>query len=127
MGFSAKRTTIVLFVARRTYSWRTHPWQPQLEKKLRVAFDLTLDLIFSKDLVRFQKIRAPMICRSEDPASHAKFTPRPEWSRARKWLKRRKASGAITRAARAYANPQRLYRWSLPLNIAVFVDAEPKR
>jgi NADH:ubiquinone reductase (H+-translocating) len=51
---------------------------PRLEKKLRVAFDWTLDLIFSKDLVQFQEIRAPMISRSEDPASHAKFTPRPE-------------------------------------------------
>jgi hypothetical protein len=31
---------------------------PRLEKKLRVAFDWTLDLIFSKDLVQFQEIRA---------------------------------------------------------------------
>jgi NADH dehydrogenase len=37
---------------------------PRLEKKLRVAFDSTLDLIFSKDLVQFQEIRAPMISRS---------------------------------------------------------------
>lgn len=51
---------------------------PRLEKKLRVAFDWTLDLVFSKDLVQFQEIRAPMISHSEDPASHAKFTPRPE-------------------------------------------------
>jgi NADH dehydrogenase len=36
---------------------------PRLEKKLRVAFDWTLDLIFSKDLVQFQEIRAPMIRR----------------------------------------------------------------
>jgi NADH:ubiquinone reductase (H+-translocating) len=48
---------------------------PRLEKKLRVAFDWTLDLIFAKDLVQFQEIRAPMISRSEDPASQPKFTP----------------------------------------------------
>ena len=34
---------------------------PRAEKKLRVAFDWTLDLIFSKDLVQYQEIRAPMI------------------------------------------------------------------
>jgi NADH dehydrogenase len=51
---------------------------PGLEKKLRVAFDWTLDLIFSKDLVQFQEIRAPMISRSEDPANQAKFTPHQE-------------------------------------------------
>ena len=51
---------------------------PGLEKKLRVAFDWTLDLIFSKDLVQFQEIRAPMVSSSEDPASQAKFTPHQE-------------------------------------------------
>ncbi len=51
---------------------------PRLEKKLRVAFDWTLDLIFSKDLVQFQEIRAPMISPSEDPASQAKFSHRQE-------------------------------------------------
>jgi len=40
---------------------------PRLEKKLRVAFDWTLDLIFSKDLVQFLDIRAPMVSRSEEP------------------------------------------------------------
>lgn len=38
---------------------------PRFEKKLRVAFDWTLDLIFSKDLVQFLDIRAPMISRRE--------------------------------------------------------------
>jgi len=38
---------------------------PRFEKKLRVAFDWTLDLIFSKDLVQFLEIRAPMISRSQ--------------------------------------------------------------
>ncbi|MFZ0639681.1 MAG: NAD(P)/FAD-dependent oxidoreductase [Candidatus Acidiferrales bacterium] len=46
---------------------------PGFEKKLRVAFDWTLDLIFSKDLVQFLDIRAPVISRPEmDPSS-----PRP--------------------------------------------------
>lgn len=51
---------------------------PRLEKKLRVAFDWTLDLIFSKDLVQFQEIRAPMSQRSEDAASHESFMSRQE-------------------------------------------------
>jgi NADH dehydrogenase len=38
---------------------------PRAEKKLRVAFDWTLDLIFSKDLVQFLEIRAPMVSRPE--------------------------------------------------------------
>ena len=39
---------------------------PRFEKKLRVAFDWTLDLIFSKDLVQFLDIRAPMVSRQEE-------------------------------------------------------------
>jgi NADH:ubiquinone reductase (H+-translocating) len=38
---------------------------PRFEKKLRVAFDWTLDLIFSKDLAQFLEIHAPMISRRE--------------------------------------------------------------
>jgi NADH:ubiquinone reductase (H+-translocating) len=38
---------------------------PRFEKELRLAFDWTLDLIFSKDLVQFLEIRAPMISRRE--------------------------------------------------------------
>ncbi|HXW91977.1 MAG TPA: NAD(P)/FAD-dependent oxidoreductase [Terriglobales bacterium] len=38
---------------------------PRLEKKLRVAFDWTLDLIFAKDLVQFLDIRPPMVSRPE--------------------------------------------------------------
>jgi NADH dehydrogenase len=38
---------------------------PGFEKKLRVAFDWTLDLIFSKDLVQFLEIRSPMVSRPE--------------------------------------------------------------
>jgi NADH dehydrogenase len=36
---------------------------PRIEKKVRVAFDWTLDLIFSKDLVQFLDIHAPMVSR----------------------------------------------------------------
>jgi len=47
---------------------------PRFEKKLRVAFDWTLDLIFSKDLVQFLEIRAPMVGRSEHPAGQRAAT-----------------------------------------------------
>jgi len=42
---------------------------PRFEKKLRVAFDWTLDLIFSKDLVQFLDVRAPMISSPEVDSS----------------------------------------------------------
>jgi NADH:ubiquinone reductase (H+-translocating) len=42
---------------------------PQLEKKVRVALDWTLDLIFSKDLVQFIEIKAPMGPRSNGSAA----------------------------------------------------------
>jgi NADH dehydrogenase len=38
---------------------------PRFEKKLRAAFDWTLDLLFSKDLVQFLDVRAPMVSRPE--------------------------------------------------------------
>jgi len=38
---------------------------PRVEKKIRVAFDWTLDLIFSKDLVQFLDVRAPMVSHPE--------------------------------------------------------------
>jgi NADH:ubiquinone reductase (H+-translocating) len=38
---------------------------PRFEKKLRVALDWTLDLVFSKDLVQFLDIRAAMASRAE--------------------------------------------------------------
>jgi NADH dehydrogenase len=34
---------------------------PRFEKKVRVLLDWTLDLVFSKDLVQFQTLRAPSI------------------------------------------------------------------
>ncbi len=51
---------------------------PRLEKKLRVAFDWTLDLIFSKDIVQFQEIRAPIAWRSEGGPKHADVVSRQE-------------------------------------------------
>lgn len=39
---------------------------PRFEKKLRVALDWTLDLIFSKDLVQFITVRAPTLSRPEE-------------------------------------------------------------
>jgi NADH dehydrogenase len=38
---------------------------PRFEKKLRVALDWTLDLLFTKDLVQFQTFRAPTVSHSE--------------------------------------------------------------
>jgi NADH dehydrogenase len=38
---------------------------PRFEKKLRVMLDWTLDLIFSKDLVQFQTLRAPTVSQAE--------------------------------------------------------------
>lgn len=39
---------------------------PRFEKKLRVMFDWTLDLLFSKDIVQFTTFRAPVVSRSEE-------------------------------------------------------------
>jgi NADH dehydrogenase len=47
---------------------------PRFEKKLRVALDWTLDLLFSKDLVKFTTVKAPTISSVEThsrSASHA--------------------------------------------------------
>jgi NADH dehydrogenase len=38
---------------------------PRLEKKLRVMFDWTLDLLFSKDLVQFQMLRSESVSEHE--------------------------------------------------------------
>ncbi len=48
---------------------------PRLEKKLRVAFDWTLDLIFSKDLVQFLDVRAPMVSHPEADPSEPSHKP----------------------------------------------------
>ena len=44
---------------------------PRFEKKLRVAIDWTLDLLFTKDLVKFVTLRAPTVSRIEDEISVA--------------------------------------------------------
>ncbi|MBV9607976.1 MAG: hypothetical protein JO187_00340 [Acidobacteria bacterium] len=38
---------------------------PRFEKKLRVALDWTLDLVFSKDLVQYLTFRAPSVSHDE--------------------------------------------------------------
>lgn len=44
---------------------------PRLEKKVRVAFDWTLDLLFAKDLVHFMILRSPAISSREKPEPKA--------------------------------------------------------
>jgi NADH dehydrogenase len=44
---------------------------PRFEKKLRVAIDWTLDLIFSKDLVQFMTLRAPTVSHGEHGGSRS--------------------------------------------------------
>ena len=51
---------------------------PRFEKKLRVALDWTLDLIFSKDLVQFLDIRAPIVSRPVAHPSQKSETMQPE-------------------------------------------------
>lgn len=49
------------------WMWRTIYLSklPRFEKKLRVALDWTLDLLFTKDLVQFQTFRAPTISHTD--------------------------------------------------------------
>ena len=51
---------------------------PRFEKKLRVALDWTLDLIFSKDLVQFLDIRTPVISRPDAHSLRKSTTLQPE-------------------------------------------------
>ena len=45
---------------------------PRIEKKIRVAFDWTLDLLFSKDLVQFTTVRPPILSQAaEEPERQA--------------------------------------------------------
>jgi len=50
------------------WMWRTIYLSklPRFEKKLRVALDWTLDLIFTKDLVQFQTFRSPTTSHMDD-------------------------------------------------------------
>src|SRR5262249_20278532 len=43
---------------------------PRLEKKVRVAFDWTLDLFFAKDLIHFMILRAPALEHASDEGDH---------------------------------------------------------
>jgi NADH:ubiquinone reductase (H+-translocating) len=51
------------------FLWRTIYLSklPRIEKKVRVAMDWTLDLLFSKDLVHFMILRSPAISSREEP------------------------------------------------------------
>ena len=51
--------------------WRTISLSklPRFEKKVRVALDWTLDLLFSKDLVQFVTLRAPTMSQPENGSS----------------------------------------------------------
>jgi NADH dehydrogenase len=53
------------------WMWRTIYLSklPRFEKKLRVALDWTLDLLFTKDLVQFQTFRAPTISHADEGES----------------------------------------------------------
>ena len=53
------------------WMWRTIYLSklPRFEKKLRVALDWTLDLLFTKDLVQFQTFRAPTISHTDESDS----------------------------------------------------------
>ena len=46
---------------------------PRFEKKLRVALDWTLDLLFSKDFVQFLTIRAPTVSRADEESGPRQF------------------------------------------------------
>jgi NADH:ubiquinone reductase (H+-translocating) len=48
---------------------------PRFEKKLRVALDWTLDVLFKKDLVQFQTFRAPTVSHKDDDTEERPVTP----------------------------------------------------
>jgi NADH dehydrogenase len=58
------------------FLWRTIYLSklPRLEKKIRVALNWTLDLFFSKDLVRFSTARAPAIAQQHGAECFASAT-----------------------------------------------------
>jgi NADH dehydrogenase len=45
---------------------------PGLQKKVRVALDWTLDLIFSKDIVQLPTLRSPTMSQTEEPSAGAR-------------------------------------------------------
>jgi len=54
---------------------------PRFEKKLRVALDWTLDLVFGKDLVQFQTFRAPTLSVKEEAIEKQSVSTSTEGSR----------------------------------------------
>jgi NADH dehydrogenase len=48
---------------------------PRFEKKLRVALDWTLDVLFKKDLVQFQTFQAPTVSHKDDGTEARPVTP----------------------------------------------------
>jgi len=56
---------------------------PRFEKKLRVALDWTLDLVFGKDFVQFQTFRAPTISVREDDTEKQQAFASPDASQPR--------------------------------------------
>jgi hypothetical protein len=48
---------------------------PRFEKKVRVALDWTLDVLFSKDIVQFLTVRAPTVSHGDSGAPHPVPTP----------------------------------------------------
>ncbi len=65
------------------WMWRTIYLSklPRFEKKFRVALDWTLDLLFSKDLVQFETLRAPVVSHTHDEklesSDNGKMVPEP--------------------------------------------------
>jgi NADH dehydrogenase len=56
---------------------------PRFGKKLRVAVEWTLDLLFSKDLVQFITLRAPTVSRTEEESGQVQGTDEKLLARAR--------------------------------------------
>ena len=50
---------------------------PRLEKKIRVAIDWTLDLVFARDFVQFLTVRAPAMSLADGPATTDITAPAP--------------------------------------------------
>ncbi len=58
------------------FLWRTIYLSklPRFEKKVRVALDWTLDLLFSKDLVHILNLRPPTVPHAEEEADAARVS-----------------------------------------------------
>ena len=65
------------------FLWRTIYLSklPRIEKKVRVALDWTLDLLFAKDLVHFMILRSPAVSKHEESEMEKQVQPSGEDSR----------------------------------------------